>query len=90
MLRVAGLAAAGGALPFLLYAGIYTSSSSADERVVGVLSSAGLVGGAWRGFHLTRGMDEGKDVHTHLQPVAPPVALTNDRAFIFPIASGSF
>jgi hypothetical protein len=62
MLRVAGLAAAGGAVPFLLYAGINDSSSSADERITGLLSSAGLVGGAWLGFYLTRHMDEGLDV----------------------------
>jgi hypothetical protein len=62
MLRVAGLAAAGGAVPFLLYAGINDSSSSADERVTGLLSTAGLVGGAWLGFYLTRHMDEGLDV----------------------------
>lgn len=62
MLRVAGLAAAGGALPFLLYAGINDSSSSADERVTGLLSTAGLVGGAWLGFYLTRHLDEGLDV----------------------------
>ncbi|MCW5805315.1 MAG: hypothetical protein KIT31_23295 [Deltaproteobacteria bacterium] len=62
MLRVAGLSAAGGAVPFLLYAGIRTNESKADERVVGLLSSAGLVAGAWLGFRLTRGMDEGADV----------------------------
>jgi hypothetical protein len=62
MLRVAGLAAAGGAVPFLLYAGIRDSSSSADERVTGLLSSIGLAGGAWLGFYLTRHMDEGLDV----------------------------
>jgi hypothetical protein len=61
MLRVAGLSAAGGAVPFLLYAGIYDSSTKADERVVGVLSSLGLVAGAYVGFRLTRGMDEGLD-----------------------------
>jgi hypothetical protein len=63
MLRVAGLAAAGGALPFLLYAAIYDSSSEGDERLVGLLSSAGLVGGAYLGFKLTQGMDDGLDVH---------------------------
>ncbi len=62
MLRVAGLAAAGGALPFLLYAGIYDGNSSADERVVGLLSTAGLIGGAYLGFRLTRNMDVGLDV----------------------------
>jgi len=75
MLRVAGLAAAGGALPFLLYAGINDSSSSADERVTGLLSSAGLVAGAWLGFYLTRHMDEGLDVPDGEQPKkddAPP------------------
>ena len=75
MLRVAGLAAAGGALPFLLYAGIRSDSSTADERVTGLLSTAGLVGGAWLGFYLTRHMDEGLDVPEGEQPKkddAPP------------------
>jgi hypothetical protein len=62
MIHVAGLAAAGGAIPFLLYAGINDSSSSADERVTGLLSSIGLAGGCWLGFYLTRHMDEGLDV----------------------------
>jgi hypothetical protein len=62
MLRVAGLSAAGGAIPLLLYAAIYDSSSSGDERVVGLLSSAGLVAGAYLGFRLTKNMDVGLDV----------------------------
>jgi hypothetical protein len=62
MVRVAGLSALGGALPFLLYAGIHSKTSTADERVTGALSSAGLVGGAWLGFYLTRDMDVGLDV----------------------------
>jgi hypothetical protein len=62
MLRVAGLAAAGGALPFLLYAAIYDDNTTGDERIVGLLSSAGLVGGAYLGFRLTRNMDVGLDV----------------------------
>lgn len=70
MLRVAGLAAAGGALPFLLYAGIYDSSTDSDERLVGFLSSAGLVAGAYLGFRMTKGMDAGLDVHTHDKPAA--------------------
>ncbi len=63
MLRVAGLAAAGGAIPFLLYAAIADSSTDSDEQVVGLLSTAGLVGGAYLGFRLTRDMDVGLDVH---------------------------
>jgi hypothetical protein len=62
MLRVGGLAAAGGALPFLLYAGIYDEGTTADERIVGILSTAGLVGGAYLGFRLTRNLDVGLDV----------------------------
>jgi hypothetical protein len=54
MLRVAGMAAAGGALPFLLYAGIYDSTTTTDERVVGALSTAGLIAGAIIGVRLTR------------------------------------
>jgi hypothetical protein len=78
MLRVAGLAAAGGALPFLLYAGIYNSSSVADERVTGFLSSLGMVAGAYFGFRFTRGMDEGLDTHDGTKKSVPedvPVAL---------------
>jgi hypothetical protein len=68
MLRIAGLAAAGGALPFLLYAGIRDSSTDGDERLVGFLSSVGLVGGAYLGFRLTKGMDGGLDVNPHDLP----------------------
>lgn len=75
MLRVAGLSAAGAAVPFLLYAAIYDSSSRADERVVGLLASAGLVGGAYLGFHLTRGMDAGLDVTPGERTDDAPVAL---------------
>jgi hypothetical protein len=61
MVRVAGLAAIGGAAPFLLYAGIQSSSSTADERVTGILSTVGLAAGALLGFRWTRGMDAGLD-----------------------------
>jgi len=62
MARVAGMAALGGGVPFLLYAGIHDRTSTADERVTGALSSIGLVGGAWLGFYLTRNMDVDKDI----------------------------
>ncbi|CAN5884472.1 hypothetical protein BH11MYX2_BH11MYX2_19930 [soil metagenome] len=62
MARVAGGAAIGGAAPFLLYGLIHDSSSTADERVTGLLSSGGLVIGAYVAFRLTRGMDQGLDV----------------------------
>jgi len=62
MARVAGTAAIGGAVPFLLYAGIYDGNSEGDERLTGALSSIGLVAGAYLGFRLTRDMDRGKDV----------------------------
>jgi hypothetical protein len=77
MLRVAGLAAAGGAVPFLLYAAIRTNSSTADERVTGALSTAGLVGGAWLGFYLTRDMDVGLDVPDSIKKIddAPPAVI---------------
>ncbi|HEX7838226.1 MAG TPA: hypothetical protein VF469_12215 [Kofleriaceae bacterium] len=61
MLRVAALAAAGGAAPFLLYAAIRTPTSTVDDRVTGLLSSAGLVAGTYLGFRWTSGMDEGLD-----------------------------
>jgi hypothetical protein len=62
MLRVAGVSVIGGALPFLLYAGIYDKSTDSDERLVGGLATAGLLVGAYVGFRMTRGMDDGKDV----------------------------
>jgi hypothetical protein len=62
MLRVAGLSAAGGAAPFLLYAAIYDKGTHGDERLVGALSSIGLVAGLVVGFKLTSGMDADKDV----------------------------
>ncbi len=61
MARVAGLAALGGAAPFLLYAGIHDGSKTSDERAVGALSSIGLVAGAVIGFRLTRDMDVDQD-----------------------------
>ena len=62
MLRVATYAAIGGGVPFVLYAAIYDPNSSADERVIGLISTLGLVGGAYLGFRTTAHWDEGLDV----------------------------
>jgi hypothetical protein len=62
MVRVAAVSALGGAIPFLLYAGIYSKDSAADERVTGLLASGGLVAGAWLGFRMTRNLDVDRDV----------------------------
>jgi hypothetical protein len=78
MARVAGLSLAGGAVPFLLYAAIYDSHATYDERLVGGLSSLGLIGGAWLGFYLTRDLDVGLDVNTRKKKDdddAPPAML---------------
>jgi hypothetical protein len=78
MLRVAGLAAAGGAAPFLLYAAIHDPTTTVDERITGLLSTGGLIAGAWLGFWLTRGMDEGLDTldgKPHKDADDAPVAL---------------
>ncbi len=61
MTRIAGLAAAGGAVPFLIYAAIRDSGTSADERVIGALSTGGLLVGGYLGLRLTRNMDRGLD-----------------------------
>jgi hypothetical protein len=61
MMRVAGAAALGGAAPFLLYAFIRDSGSTVDDRVTGLLSTAGLLGGGYLGLRFTRGMDPGLD-----------------------------
>ncbi len=78
MLRVAGLSAAGGAVPFLLYAAIRDNGTDSDEQVTGFLSTAGLVAGAYLGFRLTRGMDEGLDVHATKVEDAPPAAVSRN------------
>lgn len=75
MLRVAGLAAAGGVLPFLVYAVL--PKKSAEQRLTGALSTAGLVGGAWLGFYLTRDVDVGLDVPDRARKLddAPPAVV---------------
>lgn len=77
MLRVAGAAAAGGAAPWLLYAVFSDSGTNNDEQVFGLLSTAGLLAGAYFGLRWTRGMDEGKDVHDATANLddAPPALL---------------
>jgi hypothetical protein len=83
MLRVAGAAAIGGGTPFLLYAAIRDSSTKADERVTGLLSSVGLVAGAWIGFRLTRDMDLGLDIlggKTKDGDDAPPAVIGRSSA----------
>lgn len=62
MARVAGAAAIGGGAPFLLYAAIRGDQSDGDERLVGALSSIGLVAGLYVGFRLTRTLDVDLDV----------------------------
>lgn len=62
MLRVAGVAALGGGAPFLLYAAIRDTKNHKDERIVGALSSIGLVAGLYVGFRITRGLDADLDV----------------------------
>ena len=75
---MAGLSALGGAVPFLLYAAIHDSHSRVDERVVGLLSTGGLVGGAYLGFRITRGMDEGRqDIGTQDRGRRPDRARTS-------------
>ncbi len=63
MTRVVGASVLGGSIPFLLYGVIYDSQTDADERIVGFLSTTGLVLGAYIGFRLTRGMATGTDTH---------------------------
>jgi hypothetical protein len=105
MIRVAGLAAAGGGLPYLIIA---ASRKASAERVAGGLSVLGLVGGAWAGFYLTRHMDEGMDVPdgqpatapassaaptsapVPSQPLPPATPITNAIVPAMPILAGSF
>jgi hypothetical protein len=75
MARVAGMAALGGAAPFLLYAGIHDPNKTSDERVVGALSSVGLVAGTGSGFSLTRHLDAGKDIAPHKSDDDAPASL---------------
>ncbi len=77
MLRVAGTAAAGGAAPWLVYLAFSDGETNNDEQIFGLLSTAGLLAGAYFGLRWTRGMDEGKDVHdaTAALDDAPPALL---------------
>ncbi|MEZ4359467.1 MAG: hypothetical protein R3B48_04750 [Kofleriaceae bacterium] len=68
MTRVAGASAIGAAAPWLLYAAIADGGTNNDEQVVGLLSTAGLLAGAYLGFRWTRGMDAGLDVHAGQAP----------------------
>ena len=75
---VAGAAALGGGVPFLLYAAIHDSSASSDEQLTGALSTAGLILGAYIGFRMTSDMDVDRDVIGHkTKPAqdAPPAVL---------------
>lgn len=58
MLRVNGLALAGAAAPWILYGLTRDGSTRADEQAFGLLSTAGLVAGAYLGFRLTRDMKD--------------------------------
>jgi hypothetical protein len=80
VLRIAGLSAAGAAVPFLLYAGVNSGESKADERVVGLLSSAGLVAGAWLGFRLTRNMEGEADPRKKSVDDAPPSIISRSSS----------
>ncbi len=102
MLRVAGVAAIGGAVPLSIV--LASPHSEGLQRAAGGLATVGLVGGAWLGFYLTRHMDEGLDVPegkpatgvdpttpaptTQPLPPAPPVS--SDRVLTLPVAFGRF
>ncbi|HEY4243648.1 MAG TPA: hypothetical protein VGM88_27735 [Kofleriaceae bacterium] len=75
MIRVAGVAAAGGALPLII---LPFSHGTAGQRTAGGLSTLGMLGGLWLGFHLTRHLDEGMDTldgRKHLEVDDAPAAL---------------
>lgn len=74
MLRVAGIAAAGAAIPFLLYPAVYDSTTDSDERLVGLLSTAGVIAGTYLGFRWTAHLDEGLDV-APAKADAPPAVV---------------
>jgi len=96
MLRVAALAAGGGALPLAILAA--GPSRSGVQRAAGGLSALGMLGGAVLGFVLTRHMDEGLDVPDRKDAasplpaaaVPPAPALSSERVLTLPIALGSF
>ena len=101
MLRVDGVAAAGAAAPWLIYAAVRSPDTHADERVFGLLSTAGLLGGLWLGFHWTRDYDEKHLASEHdkklelgalsIRPPTTPLA-RDERAggLVVDFARGSF
>lgn len=52
---VMGALLCGGA-PWLIYAGIKDDSTTSDERAIGLISSAGIVAGAYLGYRWSRGL----------------------------------
>jgi hypothetical protein len=78
MLRVAGVAAAGGAVPLVILAA--GPHRSGVQRAAGGLSAAGMIAGAWLGFYLTRNLDVGLDVPDHVERASdsPPAVVGRD------------
>lgn len=78
MARVAGLAAAGAAAPWLVYPLVSSGDTNNDEQAIGLVSTIGLLAGAYLGFRWTAGLDAGKDVHVggrKAEPDDAPLAL---------------
>lgn len=76
VLYMAGGAAAGGAVPWLVYLAVSDDETNNDEQAIGLLSTAGLVAGAYLGLRLSRHLATGADVHERQAfDDAPPALL---------------
>ena len=76
-LYMAGGAAAGGAAPWLLYLLAADDTTNDDEQIFGLVSTVGLVAGAYLGLRWSRHLAVGLDLHDKRLAVddAPPALL---------------
>jgi hypothetical protein len=99
MARVDAAAAIGASAPWLLYAAVRSDSTTADERVFGLVSAAGLVAGMYLGFRFTRKLDQHPVVAggrtfeigaLGMRPATTPLAPSAGRGLIVDLARASW
>jgi hypothetical protein len=74
---IAGGAAAGAAAPWLLYLLVADGDTNNDEQAFGLVSTAGMLAGAYLGLRWSRHLIKGQDVHERSAAAddAPPALL---------------
>jgi len=98
MARIDGLAALGAGLPWAVYGIAHSSDSTADERVFGLLSAAGMLTGAYVGLRWTDGMDDVPDTSKKsvevgalgVRPAITPLAPSTGRGLVVDVLRASW